>query len=369
MIPRVNVHSDIPTVRRAPAAGGLRDCAADRGWPPRPSPETGEQALTRTRGPFLTILAHGIRRQPHRHRRGPRCSRAPPRRAGRDHRAVDQAGGAAPIAAATAPDLITGAVELAPGTRGQSFDLGGLVRVKRYRAGYFQPAQVIVRGQGGGQPRPRLGRSARRGREHHRPPARPPAVNWPSSTAPATTCRPRLPARPLRWPCPSSPGRWPVPRAGLHPGGGHRGLGPRSPTRSASRRSAWACSPNVSGSTCWCLQARRQPGRPRPPDSDPGLDRVRRCHPRHNPGPGRPGRPHRPRASHADARSRSTPAGTRRPTPPSRAGPDDPAHRSDRPGDGLRGGHAARVNCSTPARRPHALRMLRGTIEDRSTTF
>ena len=56
-------------------------------------------------------------------------------------------GGAATIAAATAPDLITGAVELAPGTRSQSFDLGGLVRVKRYRAGYFQLAQVIVRGR------------------------------------------------------------------------------------------------------------------------------------------------------------------------------------------------------------------------------
>ena len=42
-------------------------------------------------------------------------------------------GGAATVAAATAPDLITGAVELAPGTGSQSFDLGGLVRVKRYR--------------------------------------------------------------------------------------------------------------------------------------------------------------------------------------------------------------------------------------------
>ena len=56
-------------------------------------------------------------------------------------------GGAATIAAATAPDLITGAVELAPGTRSQSFDLSGLVRVKRYRAGYFQLAQVIIRGR------------------------------------------------------------------------------------------------------------------------------------------------------------------------------------------------------------------------------
>src|ERR1700733_2177852 len=46
-------------------------------------------------------------------------------------------GGAATIAAATAPDLITGVVELAPFTRPQPFDLGGLVRVKRYRSGYF----------------------------------------------------------------------------------------------------------------------------------------------------------------------------------------------------------------------------------------
>ena len=56
-------------------------------------------------------------------------------------------GGAATIAAATAPDLITGLVELAPFTRKQSLDLGGLVRVKRFRAGYMQMAQVIVRGR------------------------------------------------------------------------------------------------------------------------------------------------------------------------------------------------------------------------------
>ena len=47
-------------------------------------------------------------------------------------------GGAATIAAATAPDLITGVIELAPFTRKQPFDLGGLLRVKRYRAGYTQ---------------------------------------------------------------------------------------------------------------------------------------------------------------------------------------------------------------------------------------
>ncbi|MHA6758037.1 alpha/beta fold hydrolase [Streptacidiphilus sp. PAMC 29251] len=56
-------------------------------------------------------------------------------------------GGAATIAAATAPDVITGVIELAPFTRAQSVDLGGLVRVKRFRAGYTQMAMVIVRGR------------------------------------------------------------------------------------------------------------------------------------------------------------------------------------------------------------------------------
>jgi len=56
-------------------------------------------------------------------------------------------GGAATIAAATAPDVITGVIELAPFTRAQSFDLGGLMRVKRFRTGYTQMAQVIVRGR------------------------------------------------------------------------------------------------------------------------------------------------------------------------------------------------------------------------------
>ncbi|MDT7801921.1 MAG: hypothetical protein QOI78_5354 [Actinomycetota bacterium] len=56
-------------------------------------------------------------------------------------------GGAATIAAATAPELIAGVVELAPFTRAQSFDLGGLLRVKRFRAGYTQLAQVIMRGK------------------------------------------------------------------------------------------------------------------------------------------------------------------------------------------------------------------------------
>ncbi|BCJ53550.1 hydrolase [Actinoplanes sp. NBRC 14428] len=55
-------------------------------------------------------------------------------------------GGAATIAAATAPDLIRGVIELAPFTRAQSLDVGGLLRVKRFRSGYLQLAQVMVRG-------------------------------------------------------------------------------------------------------------------------------------------------------------------------------------------------------------------------------
>ncbi|MEV4118752.1 alpha/beta hydrolase [Micromonospora sp. NPDC049645] len=56
-------------------------------------------------------------------------------------------GGAATIAAATAPEVIAGVIELAPFTREQSVDLAGLVRVKRFRAGYLQLAQVLVRGR------------------------------------------------------------------------------------------------------------------------------------------------------------------------------------------------------------------------------
>ncbi|MFI7658394.1 alpha/beta fold hydrolase [Micromonospora parva] len=55
-------------------------------------------------------------------------------------------GGAATIAAATAPDVISGVIELAPFTRAQSVDVAGLVRVKRYRAGYLHLAQVLLRG-------------------------------------------------------------------------------------------------------------------------------------------------------------------------------------------------------------------------------
>jgi pimeloyl-ACP methyl ester carboxylesterase len=55
-------------------------------------------------------------------------------------------GGAATIAAATAPDLIAGVIELAPFTRKQSVTLGGLLRVKRYRAGSTQLGMVMVLG-------------------------------------------------------------------------------------------------------------------------------------------------------------------------------------------------------------------------------
>ncbi len=38
-------------------------------------------------------------------------------------------------------------VELAPFTRVQPFDLGGLIRVRRFRAGYTRLALVIARGR------------------------------------------------------------------------------------------------------------------------------------------------------------------------------------------------------------------------------
>jgi pimeloyl-ACP methyl ester carboxylesterase len=55
-------------------------------------------------------------------------------------------GGAATIAAATAPDLITGIVELAPFTRKQPMDLGGLLRSKRFRAGYIRMGLTMFMG-------------------------------------------------------------------------------------------------------------------------------------------------------------------------------------------------------------------------------
>jgi pimeloyl-ACP methyl ester carboxylesterase len=44
-------------------------------------------------------------------------------------------GGAATIAAATAPDLVSGVVEIGPFTRKVQYSLGGMVRVRRYRRG------------------------------------------------------------------------------------------------------------------------------------------------------------------------------------------------------------------------------------------
>ena len=47
-------------------------------------------------------------------------------------------GGAATIAAVQAPDLVSGIVELNPFTKKQSLNLGGIVRVRRYRRGLTQ---------------------------------------------------------------------------------------------------------------------------------------------------------------------------------------------------------------------------------------
>jgi pimeloyl-ACP methyl ester carboxylesterase len=55
-------------------------------------------------------------------------------------------GGAATVAAATAPDIIVGAVELAPFTRTQSVDLVGLIRNRHHRAGTVQLAKVMITG-------------------------------------------------------------------------------------------------------------------------------------------------------------------------------------------------------------------------------
>lgn len=56
-------------------------------------------------------------------------------------------GGAATIAAATAPDVISGVIELAPFTRTQSVSVGGLLRVKRYRVGSTQLGMVMYLGR------------------------------------------------------------------------------------------------------------------------------------------------------------------------------------------------------------------------------
>jgi pimeloyl-ACP methyl ester carboxylesterase len=55
-------------------------------------------------------------------------------------------GGAATIAAATAPEVIAGVVELAPFTRTQSFDLVGTLRNKHVRAGMTRLLRVMMSG-------------------------------------------------------------------------------------------------------------------------------------------------------------------------------------------------------------------------------
>ncbi|WP_420364052.1 alpha/beta hydrolase [Curtobacterium aetherium] len=56
-------------------------------------------------------------------------------------------GGAATIAAADAPDVVAGIVELAPFTRAQSFDLGGFLRNRnRHRSGTSQLLKVMTTG-------------------------------------------------------------------------------------------------------------------------------------------------------------------------------------------------------------------------------
>jgi pimeloyl-ACP methyl ester carboxylesterase len=55
-------------------------------------------------------------------------------------------GGAATVAAATAPELVAGLVELAPFTRTQSVPLGQLVRNKRYRTGSLRLMRTVLTG-------------------------------------------------------------------------------------------------------------------------------------------------------------------------------------------------------------------------------
>jgi pimeloyl-ACP methyl ester carboxylesterase len=53
-------------------------------------------------------------------------------------------GGAATIAAATAPDVVVGVVELAPFTRKVSYSLPGLLRVTRYRRGFVLLGRTLL---------------------------------------------------------------------------------------------------------------------------------------------------------------------------------------------------------------------------------
>ncbi len=82
-------------------------------------------------------------------------------------------GGAATIAAATAPDLISGVIELAPFTRAQSTDLGGLLRVKR-----FGPATRSWRSSSSGDAW-RAGRPTSTWRTRSSPPTG--TTSWPAS--------------------------------------------------------------------------------------------------------------------------------------------------------------------------------------------
>jgi pimeloyl-ACP methyl ester carboxylesterase len=53
-------------------------------------------------------------------------------------------GGAATIAAATAPDLVSGIVEVGPFTRKVQYSLGGLLRIRRYWRGTLLMAAVLL---------------------------------------------------------------------------------------------------------------------------------------------------------------------------------------------------------------------------------
>jgi pimeloyl-ACP methyl ester carboxylesterase len=55
-------------------------------------------------------------------------------------------GGAATIAAADAPGLVTGVVELAPFTRAQSVSLGALLTTRRYRSGTVRLLRTLLTG-------------------------------------------------------------------------------------------------------------------------------------------------------------------------------------------------------------------------------
>jgi pimeloyl-ACP methyl ester carboxylesterase len=53
-------------------------------------------------------------------------------------------GGAATIAAAMEPELVSGIVEINPFTRTQKTDLGGLLRIRRYRRGTIRLAGTVI---------------------------------------------------------------------------------------------------------------------------------------------------------------------------------------------------------------------------------